>query len=110
MIPVILFLILPIILFLTNLFLCSGDLASQDGTLVDDIAALGSYTACTGTPAWLSWVLGILTYGTTAIVLLILFGPLIAGILANPVAGTILAVALAVTAGITAVVAFTGFT
>lgn len=97
-IPVSLLLILPITLFLANSFICAGELADQDGTVLEDFAALASYSACEGTPAWLGWTLGILTYVPMAIVLFVLFAPIIGGLLANPVAGTIFAVATLTTA------------
>lgn len=102
-----LLLILPITLFLANSFICAGELADQDGTILEDFAALASYSACEGTPGWLSWVLGILTYVPMAMVLFFLFAPVIGGLLANPVAGTIFAIATLTTA-ITAFLVFGG--
>lgn len=106
MLPILLLLGWSAFLFVTNFFICSGDLASTGGSFVADLLALANFTACDGTPEWFSFVLILLTYLPLLAALLLLFAPILGGLMANPVVGTIAAAIIAggVIAGLAAVI------
>lgn len=88
--------------FIANLMICGGELADQSGTFMDDVLSIIGFSACDGIPEWVNFAIGLFIIIPGLMILGQLFAPVIGGLMANPVVGTIATalIAAAVIAGL----------